>query len=92
MVADVPTRWLEPGAVSHRPEAANLPEELESSSPQPAGGASSCAAAAGLTWQLPEGIDPGNCLWLWLGQDDAPALTELLMTHSRCLPGSEACS
>ncbi|KAK9905896.1 hypothetical protein WJX75_008313 [Coccomyxa subellipsoidea] len=24
-----------------------------------------------------------DCLWLWLGEDDAPALTQLLMTYSR---------
>jgi hypothetical protein len=86
-VADVPTCMLEPGAGSPMSGAAALPEDVESSS-QPAGGAPSCGAA-GLTWQLPAGVDAGDCLWLWLGQDDAPALTELLMTHSRCLPSSE---
>ncbi|BDA47727.1 probable 2-(3-amino-3-carboxypropyl)histidine synthase subunit 2 [Coccomyxa sp. Obi] len=40
-------------------------------------------AAAGLVWELPEGVDPEDCLWLWLGDDDAPALTQLLMTYSR---------
>jgi hypothetical protein len=40
-------------------------------------------AAAGLEWNLPEGVDAQDCLWLWLGEDDAPALTQLLMTYSR---------
>lgn len=44
----------------------------------------SSMAAAGLVWDLPEGVDAEDCLWLWLGDDDAPALTQLLMTHSRC--------
>ena len=47
--------------------------------------------AAGLAWQLPEGIEPGDCLWLWLGDDDAPALTELLMTQSRWVGLSVEC-
>ena len=41
--------------------------------------------AAGLQWDLPEGISASKCLWLWIGQQDAPALTELLLTHSRCI-------
>ncbi len=40
-------------------------------------------AAAGLQWDLPNGVDAQDCLWLWLGDDDAPALTQLLMTYSR---------
>lgn len=39
--------------------------------------------AAGLVCNLPEDVQPEECLWLWLGDDHAPALTELLMSHSR---------
>ena len=46
-------------------------------------GSPSSMKAAGLVWELPHGVDAEDCLWLWLGDDDAPALTQLLMTYSR---------
>ena len=39
---------------------------------------------AGLQWDLPEGLESDDCLMLWLGEGDAPALTQLMLTCSRC--------
>ena len=43
-------------------------------------------AVAGLQWDLPEGVDLDDCLILWLGDEDAPALTQLMLTYSRYFP------
>lgn len=40
-------------------------------------------STAGLAWYVPEGVHAEDCLWMWLGDDGAPALTQLLMTYSR---------
>jgi hypothetical protein len=37
---------------------------------------------AGLSCSLPEGVEEEQCLWVWLGDEDAPALTQLMLTHS----------
>ena len=55
-----------------------LPEEAGE------GKAGSHTGLAGLQWDLPEGIDLSDCLMLWLGDGDAPALTQLMLTYSRC--------
>ena len=47
------------------------------------GRAGSHTEIAGLQWDLPEGVDLSDCLLLWLGDDDAPALTQLMLTFSR---------
>lgn len=41
---------------------------------------------AGLQWDLPEGVELDDCLMLWLGDEDAPALTQLMLTYSRRFP------
>ena len=43
-------------------------------------------AVAGLQWNLPEGMGLNDCLMLWLGDENAPALTQLMLTYSRYFP------
>ena len=43
-------------------------------------------SGAGLQWDLPEGVELDDCLMLWLGAGDAPALTQLMLTYSRRFP------
>ena len=38
---------------------------------------------AGLQWNMPEGTGLEDCVMLWLGDGDAPALTQLMLTYSR---------
>lgn len=47
------------------------------------GGSTRHNQAAGLQWELPEGMDLEDCVMLWVGEGDAPALTQLLLMYSR---------
>ena len=47
------------------------------------GGSTRHNQAAGLQWELPEGVDLEDCVMLWVGEGDAPALTQLLLMYSR---------
>ena len=38
---------------------------------------------AGLQWELPDGVDLEDCVMLWVGKGDAPALTQLLLMYSK---------
>lgn len=38
---------------------------------------------AGLHWNMPEGMGLEDCVMLWLGDGDAPALTQLMLMYSR---------
>ena len=35
-------------------------------------------------WQLPRGVAPGDCVWVWVGPDDSPALTQLQLGLAEC--------
>ena len=47
------------------------------------GGSTRHNQVAGLQWELPEGMDLEDCVMLWVGEGDAPALTQLLLMYSR---------
>jgi hypothetical protein len=47
------------------------------------GGSTRHHQVAGLQWELPEGLDLEDCAMLWVGEGDAPALTQLLLMYSR---------
>ena len=70
------------------PAVADCPNDAAEPLPESAGEgkgeAGTHMAVAGLQWDLPEGVDLSDCLMLWLGEEDAPALTQLMLTYSRC--------
>ena len=37
---------------------------------------------AGLQWDLPEEVEMEDCILLWLGEVDTPAMTQLMLTYS----------
>ena len=37
---------------------------------------------AGLQWDLPEGVEMEECILLWLGEVDTPAMTQLMLMYS----------
>ena len=37
---------------------------------------------AGLQWDLPEGVEMEDCILLWLGEVDTPAMTQLMLKYS----------
>ena len=37
---------------------------------------------AGLQWELPEGVEMEDCILLWLGEVDTPAMTQLMLKYS----------
>ena len=47
------------------------------------GGSTRHNHVAGLQWELPEVVDLEDCVMLWVGEGDAPALTQLLLMYSR---------
>lgn len=38
---------------------------------------------AGLQWDLPDGVAMEDCVLMWLGEDDVPALTQLMLMYGR---------
>ncbi|EIE23796.1 diphthamide biosynthesis protein [Coccomyxa subellipsoidea C-169] len=87
LVADILTHQLAPVPSSSPQPATSDSQPLDTDTQSHRAPAEGSRAghwvAAGLQWDLPEGVDAQDCLWLWLGDDDAPALTQLLMTYSR---------
>lgn len=55
----------------------------EGAAPQARDGAMSSGHIAGYSWQLPPGAKQDECIMVWVGSDDVPALTHLHLTYSK---------
>lgn len=56
---------------------------VEGAAPQAHDGDTSSGHIAGYSWQLPPGAKLDECIMVWVGSDDVPALTHLHLTYSR---------
>ena len=74
------------------PQQQQQQQPASGAGPEPASAAAENGSSAGSTrhqlagyeWQLPAGVETGDCGLVWVGAPDAPALVHLQLTYSTC--------